>query len=103
MGVALRKRLELYFPCPRPFRQKLSIVLPVRGLRFPVFHIQYPANKPVHITSGVDRSTIADKYYEPPLMQVIPSGCDGGGRGVLLRHTDKPLYICRILYISAGL
>ena len=35
-----------------------------------------PANKPVHITSGVDRSTIADKYYEPPLMQVIPSGCD---------------------------
>ena len=35
-----------------------------------------PENKPVHITSGVDRSTIADKYYEPPLMQVIPSACD---------------------------
>lgn len=35
-----------------------------------------PENKPVHITSGVDKSTIADKYYEPPLMQVIPSACD---------------------------
>ena len=35
-----------------------------------------PANKPVHITAGVDKSTIAEKYYEPPLMQVIPSACD---------------------------
>lgn len=35
-----------------------------------------PANKPVHITSGVDESNISDKYYEPPLMQVIPSACD---------------------------
>ncbi|MCD8308014.1 MAG: 4Fe-4S dicluster domain-containing protein [Clostridia bacterium] len=35
-----------------------------------------PENKPVSITSGVDKSTIADKYYEPPLMQVIPSACD---------------------------
>ena len=35
-----------------------------------------PANKPVHITSGVDKTTIAEKYYEPPLMQVIPSACD---------------------------
>lgn len=35
-----------------------------------------PANRPVHITAGVSRSTIADKYYEPPLMQVIPSACD---------------------------
>ncbi len=35
-----------------------------------------PANKPVHITEGVGNSNIADKYYEPPLMQVIPSACD---------------------------
>ena len=35
-----------------------------------------PENKPVHITSGLDRSNIADKYYEPPLMQVIPSACE---------------------------
>ncbi|MGN0804496.1 MAG: 4Fe-4S dicluster domain-containing protein [Candidatus Coproplasma sp.] len=35
-----------------------------------------PANKPVHITSGVEGSNIAEKYYEPPLMQVIPSACD---------------------------
>ncbi len=35
-----------------------------------------PANKPVHITAGVDKSNIAEKYYEPPLMQVIPSACD---------------------------
>ena len=35
-----------------------------------------PANKPVHITEGLDASNISDKYYEPPLMQVIPSACD---------------------------
>lgn len=35
-----------------------------------------PANKPVHITEGVKESNISDKYYEPPLMQVIPSACD---------------------------
>lgn len=35
-----------------------------------------PANKPVHVTSGVKASNISDKYYEPPLMQVIPSACD---------------------------
>ncbi len=35
-----------------------------------------PADKPVHITEGVDESNISDKYYEPPLMQVIPSACD---------------------------
>lgn len=35
-----------------------------------------PANKPVHITSGLTDSNISDKYYEPPLMQVIPSACD---------------------------
>lgn len=35
-----------------------------------------PANRPVHVTSGLNKSDIADKYYEPPLMQVIPSACD---------------------------
>ncbi len=35
-----------------------------------------PANRPVHVTSGMSKSNIADKYYEPPLMQVIPSACD---------------------------
>lgn len=35
-----------------------------------------PEDKPVHITSGLDESNISDKYYEPPLMQVIPSACD---------------------------
>ncbi len=35
-----------------------------------------PANKPVHITEGIAESNIAEKYYEPPLMQVIPSACD---------------------------
>lgn len=35
-----------------------------------------PDNKPVHITAGVQESNISDKYYEPPLMQVIPSACD---------------------------
>lgn len=35
-----------------------------------------PANRPVSITAGMDKSTIAEKYYEPPLMQIIPSACD---------------------------
>ncbi len=35
-----------------------------------------PNDKPVHITAGLDQSNISDKYYEPPLMQVIPSACD---------------------------
>ncbi len=35
-----------------------------------------PEDKPVHITANLDESNIADKYYEPPLMQVIPSACE---------------------------
>ncbi len=35
-----------------------------------------PEDQPVHITSGLEESNIAEKYYEPPLMQVIPSACD---------------------------
>ncbi len=35
-----------------------------------------PEDKPVHATSGLTRSNISDKYYEPPLMQVIPSACE---------------------------
>ena len=35
-----------------------------------------PENKPVHLTAGVESSNISDKYYEPPLMQVIPSACE---------------------------
>ena len=34
-----------------------------------------PESKPVHLTAGVEASNISDKYYEPPLMQVIPSAC----------------------------
>ncbi|MDE6059311.1 MAG: 4Fe-4S dicluster domain-containing protein [Clostridia bacterium] len=35
-----------------------------------------PQDKPAHITNGLSASNISDKYYEPPLMQVIPSACD---------------------------
>lgn len=35
-----------------------------------------PEDMPVHVSSGLKESDIADKYYEPPLMQVIPSACD---------------------------
>ncbi|MFP3154128.1 4Fe-4S dicluster domain-containing protein [Lachnospiraceae bacterium ZAX-1] len=35
-----------------------------------------PEDKPVHITDGVEASNISEKYYEPPLMQVIPSACN---------------------------
>ncbi len=35
-----------------------------------------PEDQPVHITSGLEESNIAEKYYEPPLIQVIPSACN---------------------------
>ena len=35
-----------------------------------------PQKKPVHITSGLDEATVDEMYYEPPLMQVIPSACN---------------------------
>lgn len=35
-----------------------------------------PENMPVHVSQGVELSNIDEKYYEPPLMQVIPSGCN---------------------------
>ncbi|MFV0528580.1 MAG: 4Fe-4S dicluster domain-containing protein [Lachnospiraceae bacterium] len=34
-----------------------------------------PENRAVHLTSGIEASNIDEKYYEPPLMQVIPSAC----------------------------
>ncbi len=34
-----------------------------------------PENKPTPLTAGLEASNISDKYYEPPLMQVIPSAC----------------------------
>lgn len=37
-----------------------------------------PENRehPGHLTEGIEESDIAEKYYEPPLMQVIPSACN---------------------------
>ncbi len=35
-----------------------------------------PENAPAHVSQGVEESNIAEKYYEPPLMQVIPSACN---------------------------
>lgn len=35
-----------------------------------------PEDKPVHITDGIKESNISAKYYEAPLMQVIPSACE---------------------------
>lgn len=32
--------------------------------------------RPGHLSEGVEESNIAEKYYEPPLMQVIPSACN---------------------------
>lgn len=34
-----------------------------------------PENRAVHLTEGIEASNIDEKYYEPPLMQVIPSAC----------------------------
>ena len=33
-------------------------------------------HRPGHLTEGVEESNIDEKYYEPPLMQVIPSACN---------------------------
>lgn len=35
-----------------------------------------PENRLVHLTQGLEESNIDEKYYEPPLMQVIPSACN---------------------------
>ncbi len=35
-----------------------------------------PQDRPAHITNGLSASNISEKYYEPPLMQVIPSACE---------------------------
>ena len=35
-----------------------------------------PEDVPVHLTQGLEESNIDEKYYEPPLMQVIPSACN---------------------------
>jgi [FeFe] hydrogenase (group B1/B3) len=35
-----------------------------------------PEDRPVHVTSGLEESNISEHYYEPPLMQVIPSACN---------------------------
>lgn len=35
-----------------------------------------PENQPVHVSQGLEESNISEKYYEPPLMQVIPSACN---------------------------
>ena len=35
-----------------------------------------PEDRMVHLTSGIEESNISEKYYEPPLMQVIPSACN---------------------------
>ena len=35
-----------------------------------------PQDRPANITNGLSESNVAELYYEPPLMQVIPSACD---------------------------
>lgn len=43
-----------------------------------------PEDQPFHITSGIEESNISEKYYEPPLMQVIPSACDACHENIIL-------------------
>ncbi|MFI3237269.1 MAG: 4Fe-4S dicluster domain-containing protein [Lachnospiraceae bacterium] len=35
-----------------------------------------PEDTPVSVSDGIELSDIAEKYYEPPLLQVIPSACN---------------------------
>ena len=34
-----------------------------------------PENQPVHLTQGLEESNIDEKYYEPPLINIIPYAC----------------------------
>ena len=53
-----------------------------------------PEDKPVHLTAGVQESNISEKYYEPPLMQVIPSACEScEDRNILQELFIKRLYM----------
>jgi len=36
----------------------------------------YPTDQPTHISKGVEESAIAEKVYEPPLINVIPFACN---------------------------
>ncbi|WP_324824434.1 4Fe-4S dicluster domain-containing protein [Sinanaerobacter sp. ZZT-01] len=36
----------------------------------------YPPDQPTHISKGVEESAIAEKVYEPPLINVIPFACN---------------------------
>ncbi len=47
-----------------------------------------PENEPVHLTQGLEESNIDEKYYEPPLMQVIPSACNACPEN-MYRVTDR--------------
>lgn len=47
-----------------------------------------PEDKPSHLTQGLEESNIDEKYYEPPLMQVIPSACNSCHTNIY-QVTDK--------------
>lgn len=47
-----------------------------------------PEDRPSHLTQGLEESNIDEKYYEPPLMQVIPSACNACPEN-LYSVTDK--------------
>ena len=56
-----------------------------------------PEDKPVHLTAGMEASNISDKYYEPPLMQVIPSACEPARKratksAICVRMSGSSLY-----------
>ena len=56
-----------------------------------------PEDKPVHLTAGVEASNISEKYYEPPLMQVIPSACEACGQ----RDTRSAICVKDVWHILA--
>ena len=51
-----------------------------------------PENKAVHLTDGVEASNIDEKYYEPPLMQVIPSACSA-----ICAEDVWLIHVCRLV------
>ena len=52
-----------------------NVPLPASGFVLQWASLFARKNKAVHLTDGLAASNIDEKYYEPPLMQVIPSAC----------------------------
>ena len=54
-----------------------------------------PESKAVHLTDGLAASNINEKYYEPPLMQVIPPVLRTNTLSATCAADVLPIHVCR--------